>query len=101
MSYQDYIDSRPWFLRRLKRIITHGGVTDAQALWALEHGVFHPSTLIKCERCQKAVKPWDSNVHHNTYTRKGSESTDDLLVLCRECHEKEHGIKHKGSCEEF
>jgi hypothetical protein len=33
------------------------------------------------------------DVHHLTYERLGRESPDDLLVLCRDCHELIHGIK--------
>jgi hypothetical protein len=31
------------------------------------------------------------DVHHLTYERLGSELADDLLVLCRNCHELIHG----------
>lgn len=31
-------------------------------------------------------------VHHLTYARVGAELPDDLVVLCRNCHQRVHGI---------
>lgn len=33
------------------------------------------------------------DVHHLTYERLGAELPDDLLVLCRDCHELIHGLR--------
>lgn len=30
------------------------------------------------------------DVHHNTYARRGEELESDVVVLCRECHERHH-----------
>src|ERR1700722_9061617 len=46
-----------------------------------------------CERC-----PQDANekaaellhIHHRTYERLGEERFEDVEILCRECHDKEH-----------
>jgi hypothetical protein len=32
------------------------------------------------------------NVHHRTYERRGCELPDDVITLCRKCHERHHGI---------
>ena len=32
------------------------------------------------------------HVHHLTYDRLGTEKDTDLQVLCKKCHNKEHGI---------
>lgn len=40
-----------------------------------------------CERCHKAGSV---DVHHLTYARLGAERDEDLQVICRACHEKEH-----------
>jgi len=29
-------------------------------------------------------------VHHKTYKRHGNESVNDLVTLCKECHDKHH-----------
>jgi len=31
------------------------------------------------------------NVHHKTYDNIGAEKPSDVLVLCRRCHEVQHG----------
>lgn len=42
----------------------------------------------KCEICQA----WGRlDVHHLTYERLGCERPEDVLVVCRECHEALHG----------
>lgn len=42
-----------------------------------------------CQGCGAKDKPLD--VHHITYDRFGRESLDDLLSVCRQCHEEIHG----------
>jgi 5-methylcytosine-specific restriction endonuclease McrA len=32
-----------------------------------------------------------SDVHHLTYQNLGNEKLEDLILLCRECHQTEHG----------
>lgn len=44
----------------------------------------------KCESCGQRNATLD--VHHKTYERLGFELPEDLEVLCRDCHEIEHGI---------
>lgn len=34
-------------------------------------------------------------VHHLTYARLWKELPTDLIVVCRSCHEKLHGIQHQ------
>lgn len=45
-----------------------------------------------CEQCHVPRFPLD--VHHKTYIRKGEEELNDLLALCRQCHELEHKRPH-------
>ena len=33
------------------------------------------------------------DVHHLTYSRRGCELDEDLIVLCRTCHAYEHGLE--------
>jgi hypothetical protein len=35
-------------------------------------------------------------VHHNTYERMGAELASDLVVLCRECHQRHHHAPQPG-----
>lgn len=42
----------------------------------------------KCERCRKRRA---RHMHHLTYERKGWERLQDVLHVCPQCHQKEHG----------
>jgi 5-methylcytosine-specific restriction endonuclease McrA len=42
-----------------------------------------------CEQC--GVR-WQLDAHHLHYRTLGMERMTDLIVLCRPCHEKEHGV---------
>jgi len=44
-------------------------------------------------RCQQCEARGLLDVHHLTYERIGRESEADLIVLCRMCHEAEHGLR--------
>lgn len=41
----------------------------------------------RCQVCNSAERP---EVHHRTYVRRGAELPQDLIVLCRKCHETFH-----------
>ena len=43
-----------------------------------------------CEKCK--VRRVEA-IHHKTYVRLGNERLEDLLGVCRKCHEKIHGIR--------
>ena len=42
--------------------------------------------------CWKCDKRTSLQVHHLTYDYRGMESTEELMVLCADCHKKEHGL---------
>jgi 5-methylcytosine-specific restriction endonuclease McrA len=47
-----------------------------------------------CEECgaQPAItRETALSVHHLTYERLGEELLEDLSIICRHCHDKEHG----------
>ncbi len=71
MPYQDYLRSDEWRRLRVLVIDRAGG---------------------RCERCRCTAGEW--NVHHLTYERRGHELLEDLVLLCRPCHEAAHGITH-------
>lgn len=35
-------------------------------------------------------------LHHLTYAHRGDEPDEDLIVLCKDCHEKHHNITEKA-----
>lgn len=61
--YQRYLASREWAV--LKRLV-------------------HARSEGLCERCKANIA---DQVHHMTYIRKYREQLDDLLHVCRKCHE--------------
>ena len=42
------------------------------------------------KRCQRCGLPAVLQVHHKTYDNMGHERDDDLLAVCRECHDTIH-----------
>jgi hypothetical protein len=70
MPYEDYLKSEEWQAKR------------KQALAYAEN------------RCQLCNGDGELHVHHRTYDRRGAEMPQDLIVLCKDCHEKFH---NKGS----
>lgn len=71
MSYKAYLKTPEWQLTRL---------------CALNRADF------KCQHC--GYKD-NLQVHHHTYATRGCERDEDLVVLCRHCHENNHGL-NKG-----
>jgi hypothetical protein len=46
-------------------------------------------------RCRLCNSPNRLNVHHRCYPEVfGEEQDDDLLTLCKNCHEKFHEVQH-------
>jgi hypothetical protein len=66
MNYYEYIKSPEWKNKRE---------------WALKFADY------KCQVC-RSVK--NLNVHHSTYQNLGEEKPGDIIVLCKDCHEKFH-----------
>ncbi len=44
----------------------------------------------RCQLCGVSGRHVQLNVHHNTYENYGEEKLEDLVVLCRPCHERHH-----------
>lgn len=49
----------------------------------------------KCEKCGQ--DKGEIHAHHLTYERFTKELEEDIMLLCRPCHEKEHGRKFNNS----
>ena len=43
------------------------------------------------QRCTKCDKKGELHVHHLTYERLFDEELEDLITLCKLCHEEAHG----------
>lgn len=68
MPYHEYLQTPEWQQMRKSKVRSAG---------------------FRCQRCFWRDRKLD--VHHLTYERRGAEHRDDLIVLCRPCHEAEHG----------
>lgn len=66
VNYYEYIESSVWKLRREAMIRLAGG---------------------RCQVCN-AAKLLDT--HHRSYAHLGYETSEDLIVLCRGCHQLFH-----------
>jgi 5-methylcytosine-specific restriction endonuclease McrA len=66
VDYYQYIQSPEWHER-------------AEA--AKQRAGFH------CQLCNADDQTTVLNVHHRTYERLGHEPEEDIIVLCRACHE--------------
>jgi len=66
MPYEEYLQTGHW--QNIRK----------QALFRAKY---------KCQLCSNKGKLF---VHHNTYENRGEEKDEDLIVLCKDCHEKFH-----------
>ena len=64
--YAEYLKSSHWSLFKFNIIAARG---------------------MKCERCNSLK---DIDLHHRTYRRIGTELPEDVELLCRVCHNREH-----------
>jgi hypothetical protein len=67
-KYNTYINSPEWKKFRLSIIIERGSV------------------------CEKCSAEGSVDAHHLTYDRLFNELPQDIMLLCKPCHKKEHGI---------
>jgi HNH endonuclease len=68
-SYNTYINSKAWKLKRMEILRRDGR---------------------KCVRCGSKRR---LQIHHKTYVRFGNEDDADLETLCEHCHREGHGMK--------
>lgn len=60
--------------------------------WQIRREIF----LSKFKRCFICGKATNLQVHHLFYSKVGIESDADVVVLCKRCHCKVHGIRGKS-----
>lgn len=72
---------------------------DARQWWARyraymrspEWREFRAQVLVEAGwRCRRCGKQTDLEVHHKNYANVGREELKDVMVLCIDCHDKEH-----------
>lgn len=69
VDYKEYIKSEEWKHKRKE---------------VLERDKF------KCRLCGAKGTEYNLHVHHNSYNNLGNEPLEDLITLCKECHEIYH-----------
>jgi hypothetical protein len=67
VKYRDYLSSSDWQSKRRLALERAGN---------------------RCQLCASRSKQLE--VHHNSYKRLGHEEPEDLIVLCRACHQRFH-----------
>lgn len=68
-QYLTYITSPAWRKKRTEALAHHG------------------------KKCSKCPMKTHLQVHHLSYKNLGNEPMEDLCILCKGCHQKEHGRK--------
>ena len=71
MNYAKYINSKKWELVRRRKLKAVG---------------------YKCQECHRGC---ELDVHHLTYERFGNERLDDIVVLCKRCHNDLHYYENR------
>jgi 5-methylcytosine-specific restriction endonuclease McrA len=109
------LQQRRWMARQLAKVgFATGGLTTNQQhaeyiktpQWQLVRDRKFAEQLERrgfsfCERCgekepEQVARETALHVHHLTYERLGEELLEDLQIICRPCHENEHGHDTKG-----
>ena len=84
--YQNYLDAKLKLISACRKM---GSKYYQTQVWKKRRGYVFKMRGNVCELCGSKD---DVQVHHLTYKNKGCENLEDMLVLCRSCHEKAHGI---------
>jgi 5-methylcytosine-specific restriction endonuclease McrA len=71
-EYKAYLNSKEWFAVRESLFVVRGK---------------------KCERCGSKE---NIQVHHIHYRNIFREQLEDLMVVCKDCHRKIHGLNKEG-----
>ncbi len=96
-----------WFVCAFPGVKTKVVATQKEAkslVWSLIFKKYHKKYLQSQEwsklktqalsranyKCQLCNARNELHIHHRTYNNIGNEDLDDLIVLCRKCHEKFH-----------
>jgi 5-methylcytosine-specific restriction endonuclease McrA len=56
------------------------------------HWIATSGTDPVCTVCGKAWTVTNGDLHHRSYARLGTERFNDVIPMCRRCHDRLHGI---------
>lgn len=71
-EYKSYLKSKEWF--------------------SVRESLF----LIRGKRCERCLSTENIQVHHIHYRNIFREKLEDLMVVCKDCHRKIHGLNSSG-----
>ena len=71
MNYGKYLKTKEWYEIRRRKLA-------GNYYW-------------QCEEC--GAWPVELDVHHLRYPKRGTETNEDLKMVCRGCHNEIHGVK--------
>lgn len=74
--YAFWMESSAWWARRRRWV-----AREAQR-----------SGAIRCAVCDRPWDPDRGDLHHLSYARMGKEAHEDLIAMCRPCHEALHRV---------
>lgn len=61
--------------------------------WQERRQYFLARAMYRCQLCKRpGPQGRGLNVHHSDYSRLGAELEIDVIVLCRNCHARHHGV---------
>lgn len=72
------MDSPAWWERR--------------RIWLVTYRASHNGQNPTCVICDEPWTGRHGDLHHRTYERLGHEAYEDLIPMCRRCHDLLHGI---------
>lgn len=76
--------------KRLRRMSNNNYLNSHH--WSLIKSAVLKRDGLRCADCGAADDEKRLEVHHISYSRRGREDMEDLLTLCRECHEERHFV---------
>jgi 5-methylcytosine-specific restriction endonuclease McrA len=78
-EYENYLETQHWQALRKQKL-------------EKQRGDLGHNCCEKCgERPQVTTREAALHLHHITYERLGEERFEDVMIVCRPCHDKEHG----------
>lgn len=77
-------------MKKLKRMPYHEYLKTHH--WDLARSAVLNRDQNRCVDCGGTVDEMPLEVHHITYIRRGKEKMEDLMTLCRECHQERHYV---------
>jgi RNase P subunit RPR2 len=80
-KYREYISSSKWLERKSKFVVS----------------MVKSKKPIRCFDCK--CKNW-LQLHHTSYKNLYKEKDEDLVLLCKQCHESRHNIKDSNQMDE-